>query len=145
MKKSHLRFSAFLLLCFLGTGQGHAMWTKASDDELVKSSALIVEATYTGQSAFSADAGASRMTLGVLRVQKVLRGDPATELVFIRVPTIGLLRKSDDIVFTSGQQGLWFLRADSAYPGLYLADHPQRFVPDAQASEKVRLIQDLLH
>ena len=121
------------------------MWTGTSDDELVKSSALIVEATYAGQSAFSPVAGASsRLTLGVLRVHKVLQGDPATELVFLRVPAIGLLRKSDDIVYTSGQHGLWFLRADDAYPGLYLADHPQRFVPDAQVTEKIRSIQEWL-
>jgi len=139
------RFSAFLILCFIGTGQSHAMWAKVDDDELVKSSVLIVEATYAGQSSFSFDAKSSRLTLGVLRVHKVLKGDPATKLIFIRVPTVGLLRKSDDIVFTKGQQGLWFLRTDSDYPGLYLADHPQRFVPEAQTSEKVRSIQELLH
>ena len=120
------------------------MWTEAGDDKLVKSSALIVEATYTGQSAFSPDAGSSHLTLGVLRVTRVLQGDPATELVFLRVPTLGLPRKSDDIIFTSGQHGLWFLRADDAYPGLYLADHPQRFVPEAKANEKIRSIQESL-
>ena len=120
------------------------MWAKADDEQLVRSSALIVEATYTGQVTFSPDAGASGLTLGVLRVTRLLQGDPATELVFLRVPTLGFIRKSDDIGFTSGQQGLWFLRADEAYPGLYLADHPQRFVPETQATDKIRSIQELL-
>lgn len=147
LQTSHrfLRVAALLLLCFLDTGKSYAMWTEADDDELVNSSALIVEATYTGQSVFSVDKGATRLSLGVLRVQRVHQGDPATEMIFIRVPNIGLLRKSDDIIFTKGQHGLWFLRTDSAYPGLYLADHPQRFVPEAQVSEKVRSIQKLLH
>ena len=121
------------------------MWTEASDAELLASSALVVIATYTGQYGFSMDAQSPVLTLGVLQVEKVLKGDPSLGLVFIRVPNPAGPRKSDDIDYFEGQRGLWFLRADEAHPGLYLADHPQRFVPEAQQAEKLRAIESLLY
>ncbi len=120
------------------------MWTEAGDAELVKSSVLIVTATYAGHSTFSLETQSPPLTLGVLQIEKVLKGGPNLGLVFIRVPNPGLPRKSDDIDYSEGQRGLWFLRADDTHDGLYLADHPQRFVPDAQQEEKIRAIQNLL-
>lgn len=131
------------------------MWTEASDAELVKTSALIVTAIYVGQSTFSintkaANSQATSLTLGILQIEKVYKGDSdikSTDLkqVFIRVPNPAWLRKSDDIIYSYSQRGLWFLRTDDAYPGLYLADQPQRFVPEARQKEKLRTIQNLLH
>ena len=134
-----------LSLSLLSIGQGYAMWTEADDTELVRSSPLIVIANYIGESTFYPAAQSTRLTLGVLQLEMVLQGKSPQKLVLLRVPTPGFVRKSDDIIYKPGQSGLWFLREDEANPGLYLADHPQRFVPESEMSKKIQSIQHIIN
>jgi len=135
-----------LLLTLIGVNNSHAMWINSDEVNLINSSSLIVVATYTGQATFSMSSNdTSPVTFGVLVISKIIKGNLSTKLAFIRVPNPGQIRKSDDLIYENGQTGLWFLRTDVAYPGIYLVDHPQRFVPKEQQKQKITAVKRLLH
>ena len=106
------------------------MWAKMSDAELIAQSDLIVVGEWVGQSAISLH-GTAR-SLGAVAVSEVLKGDPRQTLALISLPASDAPVASDRVVFKRGDKGLWLLRRADA-PGLYLADHPQRFVPAGSA------------
>jgi hypothetical protein len=145
---------SLLLMLWLITGSAQAMWTKAGQVELVESSDVIVRATFIGQASVGLSSlhcvnandlkGASEVDFGVLNVIEVLKGSNE-EIFLLRVPSSkGLLRRSDSIYYQPGQTGLWYLRPDNEYKGLYLADHPNRFVNSENADKAVEKVRKLL-
>ena len=118
------------------------MWVQMSDAELVQRSDLIVQGTWLGQSEVAFSPGPGRLNLGVVAITEVLKGPSASTLVLIVVPGSDAPRSSTDIVYRKGDQGLWLLRArPGGNSGLYLADHPQRFVPSSAGSARIKEIQ----
>lgn len=113
-----------------------AMWARMSERELLDSSDLIVIGTFTGYETLQVD-GAERR-VGVIAVAEVLRGTaPGPELA-LSVPQPGDLVSSTTLVYPIGAEGLWFLRAAGV---VYAADHPQRFVPLAEAGPAITALR----
>ena len=71
-------------------------------------------------------------------MQETLKGEP-TEVALLVLPSQGQPVASDAIARAAGSSGLWYLRLRSpSEAGLYLADHPQRFVPAAEAEQAIK-------
>lgn len=121
------------------------MWISGSDEELVSSSELILTGTYLGQTEVRFVSEGQLQNVGVLHVSEVIKGSADISVVLLKVPSQqGLLRRSDQISFTPGQQGLWFLRPLPGSRGVFLADHPDRFIPEQEVAEKMKMIQRLI-
>ena len=131
---SHLRV-VVLLAALLLAESAMAMWAKLSEQELFESSDLIVVGTLTAADRAN-PAGAS------IRVGQVLKG-AASASVTLAVPAADRPISSSDIVYRAGQTGLWYLRSQPTAGGgvLYLADHPQRFVPIERAQPQIEALR----
>ena len=86
------------------------------------------------------------LIIGVIRIDRVLKGD-----VTQKIALLALRRAEGPIISTQlnyqiGQQGLWFLRdRQPGEAGLYVADHPQRFVTDDGAATFTEVVDSLLN
>ena len=69
---------------------------------------------------------------GMLTVEETLKGAPSAT-VRLWIPSKAGPISSSDIVTPVGTAGLWFLTEMPGDDGHYRIDHPQRFVPAAQA------------
>lgn len=119
-----------------------AMWAKYTDAQLVQSSELIVIGEMIGQTQVTLTKEI-KLNIGVLQVKEVLKGDKQkTSVVFLQLPTSGKMRSSTDISYKKGQKGLWFLRSRPETKGIYLADHPQRFI-SMEAQQQIRNFRQL--
>lgn len=138
-KAMRLRVAFLLfLVCasFFVSRQAEAMWARYSETELIAASPLIVMAEFIGETTLAVGPAGRMSTVGVLRVEEVLKGDPATTVALIELPTPGQARKSETIHYARGQRGLWFLyAAPGAQTGLFRANHPQRFVPSESRTQ----------
>lgn len=78
-------------------------------------------------------------------VSEVLKG-PAGLRSLPLADTASGLRSSSDPDHRTGDRGLWLLRRhpDSKARPLYLADHPQRFVPAAGGEARIRQLRKLI-
>lgn len=140
------------LTCSAGFGGvALAMWAMMSDAELLLQSDLIVIGTWQGTTAAPAAAtptptpGTVAPSVGAVAVNEVLKGPSATTRVLLVIPAAGALRSSSDIHFSMGDHGLWLLRKQpGGAAGLYLADHPQRFVSTATGAERIEILRKLL-
>ena len=84
----------------------------------------------------------SRVEVGVVKVREVLRGPAGLELVFVATVASGAVRSSSDLVHRRGNRGLWLLRAPAgADAGIYLADHPQRFVDETVDAKRIEVLR----
>jgi hypothetical protein len=111
------------------------MWVKLSDADLIAHSEIIVVAELIGQTKLALSPGDAPLTLGVLKVDESFKGSAAGSLVLLVLPTPAPLRPSTDLAYQKGQKGLWFLRARLVgQVGLYMADHPQRFIPSTNSA-----------
>jgi hypothetical protein len=112
-----------------------AMWTRLTDQQLLDGSDVIVTGTLIGQSRVKV--GAADLTLGVVSVEQTFKGSVAG-VVLIMLPGPDRPVSSSDIRFKVGQSGLWFLRLRGADErGIYVADHPQRFVAREHAQPQI--------
>jgi hypothetical protein len=118
------------------------MWAPLSDEELIRSSDLIVVGEWQGQVAFSA-AGGTDMDVGVVLVDETWKGG-APAFVLVALPASRAPRSSSDPVFRRGDRGLWLLRSQPGSKGLYLADHPQRFVSSGAGQQRIRQLRQLI-
>ncbi len=109
-----------------------------SEADLVTRSDLVVVAELTDRTRAVTGPGDTPIGFGyqlqVLAVDEVLKGalpTPGSMELGLLVPSPEAPRSGEDILYRSGQRGLWFLRARSpGERGPYLADHPQRFLPE---------------
>jgi hypothetical protein len=136
MNKLHV---LLLLLCALFVS-AEAMFVKLSDEELIAQSALIVVGELIGRA--SVGMAADVQTLGVIRVEETLKGEQGVTVAFLALPG-GKILRSDNLSYWDGQHGLWYLR-DTEQTGIYVADHPQRFVPLDQAGEQIQSLRERL-
>lgn len=131
-----------LIVCIL-IGSAEAMFVKLSEEELVEQSGLIVVGELIGRSQVSLATQERPQLLGVIRVEEVLKGARATSVAFLALPG-GKIMVSTDLSYTDGQRGLWYLRLrDANVEGVYVADHPQKFVPIEKADEQVAALRAL--
>jgi hypothetical protein len=111
-----------------------AMWAKLTDPELVAKSQLIVRGELAVVNRLPAKGDSPPLWAGEIRVESVLKGPADLEVALLALPPPEGPRSSTDLVYREGHRGLWFLRVlPPEGSGLYLADHPQRFVPESQA------------
>jgi len=128
--------AALVLAALLATGSSMAMWARLSDAELFDRSDLIVTGTLIGQTRVRI--GTADLAVGVIDVKETFKGEP-TEIALLVLPTKGQPVASDALPRATGDSGLWYLRLrTTAENGLYVADHPQRFVPAAEAEQAVK-------
>ncbi len=139
------RFSVAVIataLMFVWTGV-NAMWARLSDAQLVETSSMIVVGTFAKTSTVSSDG--RTQTVGVIEIDTVLKGDLGTKTIWLNVPQPGTPISSSDIVYRIGQKGLWFLRRLAPETiAIYAADHPQRFVPYANARPRIEAVRKFL-
>lgn len=128
-------FAIFLSLLLIGPA--NAMWMAFSDTDLIAKSDLIALGEIVEIKPIEAPKGQPPAYAAVIRLTEVLKGDGGSAEALLAMPSPEAPKSSEDISYRAGQKGLWFLRihpqAPSAYR-LYLADHPQRFVPMDQAA-----------
>ncbi len=121
----------------------NAMWVKLSDTELVEKSDVIITAELIGQT--QVDINQAKFVVGVLKVEEVLKGDKYQTIILLALPSAESPRSSTDIFYKDGQKGLWFLREKvERESGIYLADHPQRFVSEKHADAQIEIIRNIL-
>jgi len=138
MGHSAARRAAVLILASLVAEGALAMWAKYSDDELIRQSDLIVTGTLSGERRIEIEA--RQIRVGVIKVDRVFKGHSAAE-VLLALPPADRPISSTDLVYRIGQSGLWYLRAQAGHAGVYLADHPQRFVPMAGAGSQIEALR----
>jgi hypothetical protein len=129
-----------LLLSCMTIGSAGAMFVGLSDSELVEQSDLIVVGELIGRARIGAPGGRV-MLLGVIKVDETLKGDRDLTVVFIALPDRRLM-SSSDVPYSDGQRGLWYLYLrDVEEEGIFLADHPQRFMPIDEAAERIAALR----
>lgn len=122
-----------------------AMFAPFTDSDLLEHSSLIVQADYVGQSEVQLGTEGGSVCLGVLNVRAVLKGNVSGGVVLLAVPSPTRMMSGSDIVFKPGQTGWWFLRERSdGAKGIFLADHPQRFIPAGSDDAKVEALKKAL-
>ena len=120
-----------------------AMWVKLSDLELVERSDIIIIGEIVQQKQVVIET--SQITVGVVRIDAVLKGSKNQTEVLLKFQGAGAVTKSDDIHYRKGQKGLWFLRKQCVGGlDIYLADHPQRFVPQKDIKATMERLQNIL-
>lgn len=113
------------------------MFAALSDDDLLRRSELIVIGRWAGITPAVPGAAADAPTLAHIEVSEVLRGPAGLQRAAVAVPRPGTPVSGNDLPRRVGEHGLWLLRLRPGGPdGVYLADHPQRFVP---ASDTARI------
>jgi len=132
-------------LLFSIPGGAHAMWARFTDAELIARSEVIVMAELIGHTRVTLAPAQASVTLGVLQVEEVLKGDAQQTLLLLVLPSSEGPQVSTALFYHKGQRGLWFLRARApGEVGLYLADHPQRFVSATDAADRLALLRKTL-
>ena len=145
-----MKFYAGYLVLIIALGfiislqSANAMWVKLSDTELVEKSDVIITAELIGQT--QVDINQAKFVVGVLKVEEVLKGDKDLAVILLALPSAEGPRSSTDIFYKDGQKGLWLLRERKVKgeSGIYLADHPQRFVSEKHAVAQIELIRNIL-
>ena len=128
----------FVVGLFMAAGDTYAMWARLTDKELIAKSDVIVLAELVGQTKMKLASEGPVLLLGVLRVEEIFKGDPEETAVLLLLPSPEAPRASTDILYRKGQRGLWFLRVRKpGEMGLYLADHPQRFLSTPEAADRI--------
>lgn len=120
------------------------MWAKLSTTELIEKSDLIVTAELVDQKQITTNQ--ARLVVGLLEVKEVLKGDKSQTVVLLALPSPEGPLSSTDIFYKKGQAGLWFLRKGTTHEEgvIYLADHPQRFLPAENAADQIEAIRKIL-
>jgi hypothetical protein len=142
--RKHAGAQAVLFCCLLSAvGVVNAMWAGLGDEELVRSSDLIVMGEWQGQTTLSS-APAVELETGVIIISEVLKGVGNPAFALVALPANKALRSSSDPDYRRGDRGLWLLRARPNSKGLYLVDHPQRFVPAVGGENRIRQLRRLI-
>lgn len=136
----HLSALAFGLLtaAALAASGATAMVARMTAEQRVAASDLIVIGSL--EDIWTAE-GEQGRRIGLIMVDRVLKGDAATDAVPLLLPSANGPRSGEDFDYAPGTSGLWFLRSLGArVPGVYAADHPQRFVPEGAMQADVEAL-----
>jgi hypothetical protein len=121
------------------------MFASMSDDELIQRSDLIVIGEWVGQSSLQWSNTTARIELGAVSIGEVLKGPAGLTLALVAAPLSGGPRSGADVIYRRGDRGLWLLRARPGMnSGVYLADHPQRFVAEGSGSGRIDALRKKL-
>lgn len=136
--------SLFFLLLLLAA-QANALWMQFSNQDLIAKSDLIVSGTITGTKEITEIDGQLVIYTAILDITEKLKGDSLASRVLVVIPSPSAPKSNIDIDYHVGQKGLWLLREypEAGEQELYLADHPQRFIPDNKI-EDIKTIKALL-
>lgn len=121
------------------------MFAQMSDDELIRRSDLIIFGEWTGQSPVRLPGATQALEVGAIRIAEVLKGPKTQTLALVITSMPDAPRSSSDIHYQRGDRGLWLLRAHPDGNGLYLADHPQRFVAEKNGTARIEILRRLLN
>lgn len=138
-----LRIVALAVLAGISS-QGIAMFALMSDEELVRRSDLIVFGHWAGQSSLQLSAAGERLEIGVIAIQEVLKGPSEQSIALVAVAAHDGLRSSSNISYARNAKGLWLLRQKPGTAGIYLADHPQRFLAEGKDAKRIEMIRAAL-
>ncbi len=141
---SALLRTGLLMLAVLMPTQGVAMFAQMSDEELVRRSDLVVVGEWIGQSRVQLAAGGGPLELGAVTITEVLKGVPGQTLALVATVAGDAPRSSSDMAYRRGDRGLWLLRLRQGSTGIYLADHPQRFIPDAGGAARIEALRKIM-
>ncbi|HET7875246.1 MAG TPA: hypothetical protein VFN71_06950 [Methylomirabilota bacterium] len=130
-----------LAALLIGAPGTHAMWAKLTEGELIAQSDLIMTGEVVGLTEVRLAPDQPRLTLAVLRADEVVKSDRSRGYVLLGLGPTDRPRSSTDIFYRVGQRGLWFLRSQPGSEGIYLADHPQRFVPAERADPQLQSLR----
>ena len=140
--------ASLILLIYLQLNSSYsiAMWTKFSDMELCSQSEMIVQAKMIGYTYINFSEQKSSLKVGVLLVEENLKNENIVQsIVLISLPSSEKPIASTDIIYHTGQSGLWFLRSDRLDGiELYFADHPQRFIPIEKVPARIDIFRQIL-
>lgn len=120
------------------------MWARMSTSELVERSEIVLYGELIGHTKIALQHGQGKLFLGVLQVEEILKGDKNQTVILLVLPSKNGLVRSTDIFYKKGQKGLWFLRVRAGEEGVYLADHPQRFMPSGVAAKHLEEIRKII-
>ncbi|BBB31135.1 hypothetical protein [Neptunomonas japonica] len=125
--------AVWALTCLLTATVSNASLAKITEQDLSDTSVAIVFAEFIGASELQIESQNLRLSVGVLRVQQVLKGSSHVNVMLIRqYPRTGVV--SDTYNFEVGQLGLWFLQKTPSVEGLYQALDPARFIEMDESS-----------
>ncbi|MFK8068283.1 MAG: hypothetical protein AB8D52_08560 [Gammaproteobacteria bacterium] len=132
--------SVLLFWSFMVTSS-QADWAAISAEELANDSALIVIGEMIEVKVAQAPEKDHKVSVGVIQIQEVLKGEYHSETLFLTMPYVGegVVRSSSDVNFTTGQNGLWYLQAIGN--NHYSADRPDRFVKLDQAADQIQKLR----
>jgi hypothetical protein len=119
------------------------MWAGLSDDELIRGSDLVVQGEWQGQTALSMPS-VPEIAVGVIAISEVWKGAGNPTFALVALPSSKAPRSSSNLTFRRGDRGLWLLRLQPGSQGLYLVDHPQRFVPLDGGEQRMRQLRQLI-
>lgn len=138
-----MKKAAVLFLLYTMIGSAGAMFVELSEAELIKQSGMIVVGELIGRAVVGGAEKQDAKVLGVIRVEETLKGDTGAAIVFLALPGHKFMH-SAQLTHNDGQRGLWYLRLQNAdEAGIYVADHPQRFVPLDNASAQIEALRSL--
>jgi len=121
------------------------MFAQMSDEELIRRSDLIVVGEWVGQSGVVVSETAGPLELGAISIAEVLKGAPGQSLALVATVAPGAPRTGDDVTYRRGDKGVWLLRLrQGSAKGIYLADHPQRFIPEAGGAAHIAALRRLM-
>lgn len=125
--------AAWALISLLTATASSASLAKMTDQELLNTSAAIVFAEFIGSTELQIKSKNLRLTVGVLRVQQVLKGSSHVNIMLVRqYPRTGVV--SGTYNFEVGKLGLWFLQEALGVEGLYQVSHSGRFIEMDESS-----------
>ncbi len=104
-----------------------AKWARLSNEELIERSQLIVAATLVAGEDGSFEL--QGMPVAILRAIRIYRGQADGTQIYLKLLPKGKPISSSDLVYRSGQSGIWFLKESEYGSGIFYIDHPQRFWP----------------
>ncbi len=146
-------FAAIGLLAAIGMSvvlapvprEANAAWARYSLSDLVTQSDLIVTGSLIGRGNIEIGSQNVTLSLGVIRIDSVLKGVRNRTVVFLNLPPRTGFSVAAMIDHRDGQSGLWYLRLrKSDTRGIYAADHPQRFVPMDSAAAQIEAIERIV-
>jgi len=130
------------LVLILSFYEAHSMWPELSQMDLIEQSNLIVTGTFIGRTAVAFEPEGGNLTLGVISIDTVLKGDQNQTVALLMLPSSSGPVIASIVNFEVGQRGLWFLTLRTPQEiGLYFANNPQRFVPMAEAAGQIEALK----
>ncbi len=140
-----MRFFLTITLIIVVYDVAYAMWAEIPIHDLADKSELVLVGELIGQTEVILAPSHKKLMIGVIRVEEILKGDKKRTVALIALPHPGGLIKSDDIFYKNGQRGLWCLRLrNKEEAGIFLADHPGRFIPMEHALNKIEEIRKII-